>query len=112
MDENINVLKWASESLVINYFFEVDQRIHRYTPDVYAEILNKNGQVKKYLIEIKPRKQLLEPKTPKIRNAKALLRYQNELKEFIKNKNKWDAAKLLCGQRGWEFKIMTEEQIF
>lgn len=112
MDENLNVIKWASENLTIPYLFEIDQNIHRYTPDVYAEILDRNGTLKKYLVEIKPKKQLLEPIKPKNKNVKALLRYQKEMQEFVKNRNKWEAAKTLCRQKGWEFKIMTEEQIF
>lgn len=112
MDKNNNVIRWSSENIVIPYFYEIDQKVHRYTPDVYAEIIDRSGNLKKYLIEIKPKKQTVEPKKPKNKNAKALLRYSRALQEYIKNKNKWAAAIVFCRKGGMEFKLMTQDALF
>lgn len=108
----MNVKRWSSEDLVIPYFFDIDQKIHRYTPDVYAEIVNKQGVLKTYLVEIKPKKQLKVPVPPKIKNGKALLRYERARVEYVKNCNKWKTATELCRKKGWEFKVMTEDNLF
>ena len=34
-----------------------DQRIHRYFPDFYIKVRDNDGKAKKYIIEIKPKKQ-------------------------------------------------------
>ena len=41
-----------------------DDRIHRYFPDFYVKVKQKDGSVKKMLIEVKPRTQC-SPKQPK-----------------------------------------------
>lgn len=109
LDTNVNVLCWASEYIIVPYYYEVDQQIHNYVTDIYAEILDNSKTVKRYIIEIKPKKQLSAPKKPKINNGKAMVRYSNEQATFIKNQNKWDAARKFCARNGLIFKILTED---
>jgi len=111
LDYNTNVIEWNIESLAIPYRYEIDQRIHRYYPDVIAKIKTKDG-IKKYIIEVKPYKQTLEPDKPKIKNKKRQERFIYETLRWIKNKNKWDATEQYCKNHGFEFKIITEKDLW
>lgn len=120
-DNNINVLRWGSEVIKIKYFFEVDKKIHIYVVDFFVEIKNNDGVIEKWLVEIKPSKKgpvkrkdgtIYTPKQPKNNNRKALSNYAKEVIEYIKNSNKWAAAKKFCEGRNIKFIIITEEDLF
>ena len=102
-DNNTDVLKWSSEEVVIPYFYEMERKYHRYFPDL--KIKFKNGEVA--LIEVKPHSQTKPPKFP----GKKTKRYLNESFDFIKNNNKWKAAKEYCDDRNWKFLIWTENEL-
>ena len=106
LDNNPNVLKWASEEITIPYIKPTTGRQHRYYPDFYMEYINKRGEVVKELIEIKPEKQT-RSSTAK-RNKTRL--YEDIT--FAINKAKWIAAEKWCRQRGVHFRILTENQLF
>ena len=59
-DYTTSVQEWGSEEIIIPYISPVDGKRHRYFPDFYVRIQNR-----KYLVEVKPFKQTLEPKTKK-----------------------------------------------
>ena len=63
--------------------------------------------IKKMIIEIKPYKQCIEPKIKK-RKTKG---YIYEVMEYAKNQAKWGAAKEWCLDRGYEFKVLTENEL-
>ena len=63
-DLNENILEWGSEEIIVPYRSPVDRRVHRYFPDFYIKIKESNRSIKKYLIEIKPKKQTIPPKKP------------------------------------------------
>ena len=106
-DSTTNVLEWGSEELALPYRSPIDNKVHRYFPDFYIKVQENTGQIKKYLIEIKPKKQTLEPKVQK-RKTKS---YIYEVYEYAKNQAKWKAAKEFCEDRRWEFKILTENEL-
>ena len=64
-DLNENVLEWGSEEIALPYRSPLDNRIHRYFPDFYIKVRESNGQIQKYIIEVKPKKQTIEPKVQK-----------------------------------------------
>jgi hypothetical protein len=64
-DTNKNILEWGSEEFFIPYMSPIDNRVHKYFPDFYIKVRESTGQVKKYVIEIKPKKQCIEPKVQK-----------------------------------------------
>ena len=68
---------------------------------------NKDGKFKTKLIEVKPHKQVQQPK---IQNRKTK-RYINEVKTFAINTYKWKAAREFCEDRDWEFVIITEKEL-
>jgi len=102
-DQNPDVLVWASEELPIRYYNPLDKKFHRYFPDFIIKTI-KN---KKYMIEIKPSRQIVKPKKPKIK-TKAFMR---ESFNYIKNKAKWQAARAYCVNNNMEFKLLTEKNL-
>ena len=64
-DLNDSILEWGSEEVVIPYRSPLDNRIHRYFVDFYIKVEDMNGQIKKYLIEVKPKRQTAPPPKPK-----------------------------------------------
>ena len=106
-DLNENIIEWESEEKCIPYRSPIDNRIHRYFPDFLIKVKESNGSIKKYMIEIKPKKQTVPPIKPQ-RQTK---RYISEVYEYAKNQSKWEAAKEWCADRGYEFKIITENEL-
>ena len=113
-DNNINIIKWASELIIIPYFSVVDNKTHKYITDMYMEIRQKDGQIKKYVVEIKPESQHYKnpPKPPKRKTSKSLANYNHILETQKINECKWKAAEAFCHKYGYEFKIITEKDIF
>ena len=106
-DLNDSILEWGSEEVVIPYRSPLDNRIHRYFVDFYIKVEDMNGQIKKYLIEVKPKRQTAPPPKPK-RQTK---RYISEVTEYAKNQAKWKAATEFCEDRQWSFMIITEDEL-
>ncbi len=106
-DTNTNILEWGSEEIALPYRSPIDNKIHRYFPDFYIKVRESSGQIKKYIIEIKPKKQTIEPKVQKKRTKG----YIYEVVEYAKNQAKWKAAKEFCEDRQWTFRVLTEEDL-
>jgi hypothetical protein len=107
LDLNENILEWSSEEIALPYKSPLDNRIHKYYPDFYVKERLSDGTIKKYIVEIKPKKQTLEPKVPK-RKTKG---YLYEVMEYAKNQSKWNSAREYCKDHGYEFKILTEDDL-
>ena len=108
LDDNLNVVRWASEEIVVPYISPIDNRPHRYFVDFYVEAKAPDGSVKKMLLEVKPAAQTQPPKAPKRRTK----RYISEVMTYGVNEAKWKAAKEFCDEKGWEFRIITEAELF
>jgi hypothetical protein len=107
LDSNDSILEWSSEEIFIWYKSPLDGRPHRYFPDFYVKEQMSDGSIQKYLVEIKPQKQLSPPKEPK-RRTKG---YITEVMEFAKNQSKWKYAREWCDDRQYGFKILTENEL-
>ena len=107
-DLNENILEWGSEIMALPYRSPIDNRIHKYFPDFYIKVKESSGEIKKCIIEIKPKKQTVEP-IPQKRKTKG---YIYEVYEYAKNQAKWKAAEEFCKDRQWEFKVLTENELF
>ena len=107
LDETDAVVSWSSEEIVIPYRDPSDGRHRRYFVDFYAQMKTKDGTIKSYLIEIKPKVQTVEPKKQK----RITKKYVNEVYTYGVNQNKWKAATEYCLDRGWEFKVLTEDDL-
>jgi hypothetical protein len=110
LDHNTNILRWGYESVSLTYFSPIDNKTHRYFLDFYFETVNKQGNIEKYLVEVKPYEQTLPPKKPK--NKKGEKRFLYEAQTYIINKCKWEAAEKFCKSRGVNFQIITEKHLF
>jgi hypothetical protein len=108
LDENANVIEWSSEEMFVPYLDPLTNRRRRYFPDFIAKIRTPDGTIRTTMIEVKPKKQTIEPKV-KERKTKS---YINEVVTFANNRAKWTYAQAYCLDRGWDFKILTEEDIF
>jgi hypothetical protein len=106
-DKNPNIVKWSSEETVIPYRCPTDNRIHRYFVDFKVQVKDKNGNLKTYLVEVKPDKQTKPPDFP----GKRTKRYLLESMTYMKNRAKWESAVNYAKDRGWEFKIITEHEL-
>ena len=102
-DLNEDILYWASEELPVRYYNPLDKKYHRYFPDFVVKTVNNE----KYMIEIKPSRQVAKPKPPK----KKTKSYMRESFEYIKNQAKWQAAKSYCDDNGMKFKLITEKDL-
>ena len=106
-DKNENILEWGSEEIAIPYRSPLDGRIHRYFPDFYIQVRENTGKIQKYIIEIKPKKQCIEPQKQK-KHTKTYIR---EVTEYAKNQAKWKAASEYCKDRLLQFKVLTEDHL-
>jgi len=106
-DQNEDIISWASEELIVPYKSPIDNRFHRYFPDFIVKVKTRDGTMKTLMIEVKPKKQTIPPE-PRKRVTK---QYVTEVTTYGVNQAKWKAAHEYCLDRGWEFKIMTEEHL-
>jgi len=106
LDHNPNILSWGSESVVIPYQNPLTGRVSRYFVDFNMTMRDKEGNLKKFLIEIKPHSQTIPPSQTK--NTKSLQRRQAE---YIKNQAKWQAATTFANTKGSQFVVLTEKHL-
>lgn len=107
-DSNESILEWASEEFCIPYVSPFDKKVHRYYPDFIIKVKESSGQIKNYVVEIKPKKQTVPP----IRKSKVTKSFIYEAKTYEINKAKWRAAEEWCEDRKLKFKIITENELF
>ena len=106
-DNNSAVLEWGSEEIIIPYISPLDGKRHRYFPDFYVKIKQSDGSIKKFIIEVKPKKQCKPPEIPK----KKTKYFIAEVRTWGVNQAKWQAAIEYCNDKGMEFKILTEDHL-
>lgn len=106
LDENANVIWWASEELPIPYVSPVDNRVHRYFPDFIVRAKTKDGKQITYILEVKPESQTKQP----VKKRKTQ-KFINEMVTYAINQEKWRAADLFCKEHGWQFKLITEKDL-
>jgi hypothetical protein len=102
LDNNDNILQWASESISIPYRNPITGKQSIYVPDFLITYRNRNNQMIAEVIEIKPKKQsVIESK------MKA-----NERATVAVNYAKWDSATKWCRKQGLLFRVITEDDMF
>ncbi len=84
------IIYWTNEEYYIPYFSPEDNKWHNYYPDFYIKYVDKKGNIKEKIIEIKPASQTY----------------------WKVNKAKWKAAEEWCQQRHYEFQVLTEKELF
>ena len=110
MDMNDNIIKANSEGMIIPYINPITGKKSKY----YMDCMMETSDGKIWLIEIKPYAQTIPPKHPR-KNAKnpqkAQKNYLKALETYLVNKAKWKATEILCKDKGWIFKIITEKEL-
>jgi hypothetical protein len=72
------------------------------------ELKNTEDKIIKYIVEVKPYNSTIPPKRPK-RISKS---YLNQVKNYIVNKCKWESAIKFCAEKGYVFKLITENDLY
>jgi hypothetical protein len=106
-DINESILEWGSEEFWIPYLSPLDNRTHRYFPDFIIKVKESTGDIKTYVIEVKPKRQTKPP----IKKKRVSKSYIYEMKTYSVNQAKWKAADEWCKDRKIEFKIITENEL-
>lgn len=102
LDNNNNIIHWASESISIPYRNPLNGKPSQYVPDFFVVYENKYGKVLAEIVEIKPKKEtILENKTSARDRAVIAI-----------NHAKWAACKAYCVQNGFGFRVINEDMIF
>jgi hypothetical protein len=101
-DSSSAVIRWGSEEQVIPYYSPVDNKVHEYWPDFFVEYRDKEGNVLREVVEVKPRHESEEQFAKSDRSKAAL----------IVNEAKWKAANIFCESRGMKFRVITEHSIY
>ena len=108
-DLNESIVGWSSEEVVVPYWSPLDNKPHRYYVDFWVKTMTAEGKEECMLIEIKPRNKTSKPELGNKKMTRAKL---NEMRDWIINSSKWEAAEKFCQSRGWKFKVLTEKDIF
>jgi hypothetical protein len=105
------VQKWSSEPRAIKYYSPIDQKMHDYYVDFYLRV-DKHGKMQDFLAEVKPNKALSKPILENRATMKRLQEYNEQLRTWIINKAKFEAAKAFADSIGYKFVLVTEEFLF
>ena len=106
-DLNENIISWGSEEFCVPYKSPVDNRVHRYYPDFIIKVKEQSGEIKTYVIEVKPKKQTMAPQ----KRSRVTKSYLYECKTYAVNQAKWNAAEEWCKYRMINFMIITEDHL-
>ena len=106
-DNHTKILEWGSEEIALPYRSPIDNKVHRYFPDFYIKVRESNGKIKRYIIEIKPKKQTQPPKE----RSRKTKKYLNEVMTYVKNVSKWEAATAFAGRNGMTFQVWNEDTL-
>jgi hypothetical protein len=80
--------------------------------DFYVETKDNDGNIRKWIIEVKPNKYTKAPVAPKRMTDKQTANYMYAAKQFILNRAKFEAAREFAKGRGIQFGIITENFLF
>jgi hypothetical protein len=102
-DNNPSIQQWASEPLQIPYRDPLTGKQTVYVPDFLIVYTDAKRKKHVEMIEIKPANQMLKEKVGKNPYNQA---------QFIKNQVKWAAAGAWCKNKGIQFRVINEHDIF
>jgi len=108
LDSNPYVHEWVSD-YVIPYYSSTKGRQARYLVDFVFTITDRHGKRRTIMAEVKPLKECSPPVKKKGRKRTTVI--QEEI-TWINNSEKWQAAEKYAKERGWEFSLLTERDIF
>ena len=113
-DIHPQIKQWSSEPVPIPYNNPVTKKVAKYFVDFYI-VVEKNGVLESYLIEVKPNSQTKPPNQKLLegnRTLKKIQSYNWQLKTYVVNKAKFEAAVQFAKSRGMKFAICDEKFLF
>lgn len=121
-DLNENILEWGSEIIEIPYISSIDYKQHRYVTDFVFTCKDRQGKLQKWLIEVKPKSQIPQLNEcgqiifPELNKKKKLTEkriaaWQEVCNVLKKNHDKWQQARAWCRKYGYNFKVVSEEEL-
>ena len=119
LDQNSNIIRWNSELIKIPYVKNVwDAKLtemvksdHHYYPDFYYELKRPDGSISRVVAEVKPLSDTMEPKLTSNPTSKQLTNFEYSLKMYSANLDKWKTCIEYCRMKGFEFIIITEQNL-
>ena len=107
-DRREDVIWWMSEERCIWYDDPINKKKRRYFPDFIIHYKRKDGIAVTEMIEVKPQKQVEgPPRNPKRKTAA----WMKAVETYVINQKKWEAAVKQCEDRGWNFRLLTENDV-
>ena len=107
-DQSDSVLLWQSEEKRVRYYDPVKKKNRTYYPDFLVKYINRDGRVLTEMVEVKPIRQVKGPNPNPKKKTKS---WMNQVNTYITNQCKWKAAEEYCQEQGWEFRLLTEQNI-
>ena len=107
-DKRDEILWWSSEEKCLWYYDPVTKKNRRYFPDFIIHFKDRNGIHKTQMLEVKPQHQVDGPPVNPKRRTKG---WVNAVKTYITNQAKWENAAKICEDRGWDFRLITEDTV-
>jgi hypothetical protein len=102
LDNNDNVMQWASESIQIPYRNPITGKQSIYVPDFLITYRTRQNTLIAEVIEIKPKKQsIVESKMSNRDRMVVAINYA-----------KWDSATKWCNRNGLKFRVITEDDLW
>ena len=102
LDNNDNVMQWASESIQIPYRNPITGKQSIYVPDFLITYRTRQNTLIAEVVEIKPKKQsVIESKMSNRDRMVVAINYA-----------KWDSATKWCNRNGLKFRVITEDDMF
>lgn len=121
-DTTDSIIQWSSEEFCIPYqhgmkeyidkktkAIKKKKRIRRYFPDCWTKVRSIDGEIKEFLIEIKPFAFTFPPTKPK--SGRITKSYKILINQYIINKLKWETAEKYSVKKGMKFIILTEKDL-
>ena len=103
-----SIVSWQSEEGWVPYYDPIQKKHRRYFPDFLIRVRDADGLIRTQMVEIKPHKEVVGPEKNPKRRTKS---WAYAVKMYVTNQAKWEAAKKLCKEKGWEFVIITEYEL-
>lgn len=113
-DIHPQIVRWGSEPTYIPYHNPITKKQAKYFVDFYIEV-KKGDLLEKYLIEVKPNSQTKPPNQKLLegnRTLKKIQSYNWQLKTYVVNKAKFEAAVQFAKSKGMKFAICDEKFLF
>lgn len=110
-DTEPSILEWSSEPFKIKYYYPITEKYRHYFPDYWIKVMTVSGNIREYLVEIKPKKYLKKPIPPKVKTAKKVKNYKYLVETYVEITAKAIAAKKFAKMNNMEYIILTEDTL-